>query len=169
MGFSALFCVRLNILDDAQAYIKALNTKASPAKPYRLATEAEWEYAARAGTRTPDWWGQEIGTGNANCYNCGSRWDDKESAPVGSFIPNAFGLYDTTGNVWEWVQDCYHERYAGAPSGGSEWRDDCLSAGRVLRGGSWLSDARYARVSDRYRDTPDYRGAWLGLRLAQDL
>jgi formylglycine-generating enzyme required for sulfatase activity len=155
--------------DDAQAYIKALNTKASPAKPYRLATEAEWEYAARAGTRTPYWWGQEIGTGNANCYNCGSRWDDKETAPVGSFKPNAFGLYDTTGNVWEWVQDCYHERYAGAPSGGSEWRDDCLSAGRVLRGGSWYNLAWYTRVSHRFRLTPAYRGGRLGLRLAQDL
>ena len=154
---------------NAQAYIKALNTKASPAKPYRLATEAEWEYAARAGTRTPYWWGQEIGTGNANCGDCGSRWDGKETAPVGSFKPNAFGLHDTTGNVWEWVQDCYHERYAGAPSGGSEWRDDCLSAGRVFRGGSWGNYAGDTRVSYRGWGTPDFRFEGLGLRLAQDL
>jgi formylglycine-generating enzyme required for sulfatase activity len=111
--------------DDAQAFLATLNTKAAPNKPYRLPTEAEWEYAARGFTQTLYWWGDAIGKGSANCMGCGSRWDGKETAPVGSFKPNRFGLYDTTGNVWEWVQDCWHSGYSGAPADGSEWRDKC--------------------------------------------
>ena len=77
--------------------------------PYRLLTEAEWEYAARAGSTTAYLWGDEIGKGNANCSDCGSQWDNRQTAPVGSFAPNAFGLHDMDGNVWQWVQDCYHD------------------------------------------------------------
>jgi formylglycine-generating enzyme required for sulfatase activity len=109
--------------DDIQEFLKRLNADNS-GKPYRLPTEAEWEYAAPAGPTTPYWWGKEIGQGNANCEGCGSRWDNKETAPVGSFKPNPFGLYDTAGNVWEWVQDCWHDGYQGAPADGSEWRDN---------------------------------------------
>ena len=107
-------------------------------KPYRLLTEAEWEYAARAGTTTAYFWGDEIGKGNANCDGCGSQWDDKQTAPVGSFAANAFGLYDMAGNVWEWVQDCYHDNYDGAPTDGSAWTSGDCSL-RVVRGGSWNS------------------------------
>ncbi len=148
--------------DDANVFLKRLNAMTRPAKPYRLPTEAEWEYAARGGTQTRYWWGKAIGRGNAN-------WGSKETTPVGSFKPNAFGLYDTTGNVWEWVQDCWHDGYTGAPTDGSEWCDDRVSAGRVLRGGSWLNNARDTRVSSRLRDTPGNRYGRLGLRLAQDL
>ena len=73
-------------------------------QPYRLLTEAEWEYAARAGTTTAYSWGDEIGKGNANCDGCGSQWDNRQTSPVGSFKPNAFGLYDMAGNVWQWVR-----------------------------------------------------------------
>jgi formylglycine-generating enzyme required for sulfatase activity len=154
--------------DDIQGFLERLNA-ANPGKRYRLPTEAEWEYAARAGTKTPYWWGASIGQGNANCNGCGSQWDNQETAPVGSFKPNAFGLYDTAGNVWEWVQDCWHEGYAGAPADGSEWRGACIDARRVLRGGSWTSGSRYLRVSTRGRINPDYRNYYFGLRLAQDL
>jgi formylglycine-generating enzyme required for sulfatase activity len=88
---------------------------------YRLLTEAEYEYATRAGTETAYPWGAEIGKGNANCNGCGSQWDGKQTAPVGSFAPNRFGLYDMVGNVWEWVEDCVHPSYNDAPTDGSAW------------------------------------------------
>ena len=78
------------------------------------------EYAARAGSTTAYFWGDEIGRGNANCIGCGSQWDNRQTSPAGSFKPNAFGLYDMAGNVWQWVQDCYHDDYKGAPTDGSE-------------------------------------------------
>ncbi|WP_295440617.1 SUMF1/EgtB/PvdO family nonheme iron enzyme [uncultured Thiodictyon sp.] len=152
--------------NDIQAFLGRLNAKGS-SQPYRLPTEVEWEYAARAGSDTPYWWGAKIGKGNANCRECGSQWDGKEAAPVGSFKPNGFGLYDTVGNVWEWVQDRYHHGYTGAPSDGSEWSSSCRSAGRVLRGGSWFLSWG-TRVSNRSWNPPDFRDVRLGLRLAQD-
>jgi formylglycine-generating enzyme required for sulfatase activity len=88
--------------DDAQQYVAWLSRLTG--KPYRLLTEAEYEYAARASTTTAYSWGGEIGKGNANCDGCGSQWDGKQTAPVGSFAPNAFGLHDMAGNVWQWVQ-----------------------------------------------------------------
>jgi formylglycine-generating enzyme required for sulfatase activity len=103
--------------DDAVAYARWLSQQTG--KHYRLPSEAEWEYAARAGTETTYWWGNEIKQGLANCIGCGSRWDNQQTAPVGSFKPNPFGLYDTAGNVSEWVQDCWHDSYQGAPSDGS--------------------------------------------------
>jgi formylglycine-generating enzyme required for sulfatase activity len=93
-------------------------------------TAEEWEYAARAGTETAYWWGDEIGKNRANCNGCGSQWDYKQTAPVGSFAPNPWGLYDTAGNVWEWVQDCWHKNYEGAPEDGSKaWKEggDCAA------------------------------------------
>ncbi|MFX8825014.1 SUMF1/EgtB/PvdO family nonheme iron enzyme, partial [Acinetobacter baumannii] len=80
-------------------------------KPYRLLSEAEWEYAARAGSAADYAWGDEIERNRANCNGCGSPWDNQRTAPVGSFRPNAFGLFDMHGNVWEWVEDCYRETY----------------------------------------------------------
>ena len=88
--------------EDAQHYVHG--SPRSPAKTYRLLTEAEYEFAARAGTQTAYPWGDEIGNNHANCANCGSRWDITQTAPVGSFAPNHFGLYDMVGNVWEWVE-----------------------------------------------------------------
>ena len=103
--------------DEAQQYVAWFSKMTG--RPYRLLTEAEWEYAARAGSTTAYYWGDEIGKGNANCNGCGSQWDNRETSPVGSFKPNKFGLYDMAGNVYQWVQDCYHDDYDGAPTDGS--------------------------------------------------
>ena len=95
--------------DDAKQYVAWLSRKTG--KTYRLLTEAEWEYAARAGSTTLYSWGDDIGRGNAHCSGCGSPFDENRPAPVGSFKPNAFGLYDMHGNVWEWVEDCREMDY----------------------------------------------------------
>ena len=153
--------------DDAQAFIQWLNEATQPEKPYRLPTEAEWEYAARAGTETDYWWGNSIGRNNANCDGCGSQWDDKKTAPVASFQPNPYGLYDTVGNVWEWVEDCYSENYNNAPSDGSAVAGS--GCPRVIRGGSWGNGPRGTRVSCRYWSGSVNRLFSLGFRLAQDL
>jgi formylglycine-generating enzyme required for sulfatase activity len=105
--------------EDAKAYVEWLAKKTD--KRYRLLSEAEWEYVARAGTTTAYWWGHAIGRGNANCGECGSRWDFKQTAPVGPFAANAFGLCDVHGNAWQWLEDCWHDNYMGAPSDGSAW------------------------------------------------
>jgi formylglycine-generating enzyme required for sulfatase activity len=119
--------------DDAQQYVQWLSERTG--RPYRLLSEAEWEYAARAGSRTAFSWGDNIGEGNANCDGCGSTWDNKQTAPVGSFKANAFGLHDMHGNVFEWVQDCGSANYDGAPTDGSAKTDGtCIpcSARRFL-------------------------------------
>ena len=139
--------------DDTQAYVRWLSRETG--KPYRLLSEAEWEYVARAGSTTKYHWGNDVGTNKANCDGCGSRWDAKSTAPVGSFAANAFGLFDTAGNVWEWVVDCWHDNYQGAPNYGSAWAGgDCDY--HVLRGGSWFSNPRDIRSAypqqDRLRD-----------------
>ena len=93
-----------------------------PASTTDCSTEAEWEYAARAGTTTAFSWGDDVGEYLANCANCGSPpWGGRRSAPVGSFPANPWGLFDMHGNVWEWVRDCANENYEGAPSDGSAW------------------------------------------------
>jgi formylglycine-generating enzyme required for sulfatase activity len=157
---------------DALAYTEWLSEQTG--KRYRLPSEAE--YAARAGTDTTYWWGDELrqdGKVRANCDGCGSQWDDKQTAPVGSFQPNAFGVYDTAGNVWEWAQDCWHDSYEGAdrPDNGSAWEaaggDDC--ARRVIRGGSWFDSPRGLRSAYRTGFYPDLRFNNLGFRLAQDI
>jgi formylglycine-generating enzyme required for sulfatase activity len=137
----------------------------------RLPTEAEWEYAARAGTTTEYWWGEEVQQGGkawANCGSCGSKWDGKETAPVGSFAPNPFGLYDTAGNVWEWVEDCYHDSYAEAPTDGSAWVSGSCRE-RVRRGGSWVNVPAKVRSAIRGRLAPSLRNLDFGLRLARTL
>ncbi len=154
--------------DDAQAYVQWLSLKTG--KKYRLPTEAEWEYAARASTETHYWWGDDIGSNNANCYDCGSQWDSRQTAPVGSFKANTYGLYDTAGNVYEWVLDCWHESYHGAPGDGSAWLDanggDCTR--RVIRGGSWGIDPLDLRSADRNWDYSDGAYNYLGFRVARD-
>ena len=138
-------------------------------RPYRLLSEAEWEYAARAGTTTAYSWGGEIGKNNANCNDCGSEWDSRRTAPVGSFAPNQFGLYDMHGNVWEWVEDCLHTNYEGAPEDGSAWiaQGDCNN--RVIRGGSWIGYAVGLRSALRFWFSADDHGTDLGFRVARTL
>ena len=159
--------------NDAQAFIDWLNKRAGG--NYRLPTEAEWEYAVRAGSTTKYSWGNAIGHNRANCDGCGSQWDGKQSAPVGSFGANEWGLHDMHGNVWEWVQDCWNENYMGAPSDGSAWiSGDCGQ--RVFRGGSWVEIAygsTYLRSAYRSGFTGSglarsTRGGAIGFRLAQD-
>src|SRR5262249_35129386 len=132
---------------DAVAYAEWLSKQTR--KRYRLATEAEWEYAARAGSESNYWWGNELIKGMANCMSCGGQWDGGNgTAPVGSFKSNPFGLYDTAGNVWEWVQDCYHENYDGAPPDGTAWeaKDPTQCLNRVVRGGSWINGPDFSRT-----------------------
>ena len=133
--------------EDAQSYVSWLSSRTG--NTYRLPSGSEWEYAARAGTTTKYSWGNQIGSNQANCDGCGSRWDDSQTAPVGSFGPNGFGLYDMRGNVWEWVEDCWNDSYAGAPTDGSAWlRGNCSE--RVLRGGSWDVNPRHLRAAERF-------------------
>ena len=105
--------------EDAKAYAAWLSEQTG--KRYRLPSESEWEYAARAGTETAYSWGNEIGVNRANCNVFGTKWSGRRTSPVGSFAPNGFGLYDMHGNVWEWVEDRWYENYEGAPSDGSAW------------------------------------------------
>ncbi|MCY4477497.1 MAG: formylglycine-generating enzyme family protein [Gammaproteobacteria bacterium] len=131
---------------DAQSYVKWLSELTGEA--YRLPSESEWEYAARAGSVTDYAWGNYIGKNRANCNGCGSRWDSEMTAPVGSFAPNAFGLYDMHGNVWEWVEDCWNESYRGAPLDGGAWLSGNCD-GRVLRGGSWYMQPGHLSSANR--------------------
>ena len=152
--------------DEAQQYVAWFSKMTG--RPYRLLTEAEWEYAARAGSTTAYFWGDEIGKGNANCIGCGSQWDNRQTSPVGSFKPNAFGLYDMAGNVWQWVQDCYHDNYDGAPTDGSAWTiGDCSQ--RVVRGGSWVNNPQNLRSANRDRITTDNRINDIGFRVGRTL
>ena len=152
--------------DDAQAYVGWLSRETG--ESYRLPSEAEWEYATRAGTTTHYSWGDSEGENRANCDGCGSPWDNDRTAPVGSFAPNRFGLYDVHGNVWEWVADCWNENYRGAPSDGIAWlQGDCSN--RVLRGGSWYSHPRNIRTAYRQWYKADFRPYIVGFRVARTL
>lgn len=165
---------------DADAYIAWLNSKVKRLRPilahtkgpYRLPTEAEWEYAARAGTTTARWWGNPIGTGNANCDGCGSKWDNVLLDEVDSFKPNPFGLYGVLGNVWQWTADCWHPNYVGAPRDGRPWTDrDC--AKHVIRGGSWGNVPIFVRSATRsagaINDGSYDDSSYAGFRVARDL
>ena len=150
---------------DAQVFIRKLNEMEGENR-YRLPSEAEWEYAARAGSGTVYSWGNEIGNNRANCRGCGSRWDGEKTAPVGSFPANAWGLHDMHGNVWEWVQDCWNGNYEGAPVDGSAWESGACSA-RVLRGGSWSYEPGYLRAAGRVGLTSGDRYSHFGFRIAR--
>ncbi len=153
---------------DAKTYVKWLSRKTD--KTYRLLSEAEWEYAARATSRTMFPWGNSIGSGYANCDGCGSLWDDDLTAPVGSFAPNAFGLHDMHGNVYDWVEDCWHSDYQGAPSDGSAWTSGGVCQVRILRGGSYDDTPVLVRSANRDGNiTSDRYNLFSGIRVARTL
>jgi formylglycine-generating enzyme required for sulfatase activity/class 3 adenylate cyclase len=134
-------------------------------KNYRLPSEAEWEYAARGGTQTKFWWGDQFRSGMASCKNCSDGATDAQLVKVGSFEANRFGLYDMGGTVDQWVEDCWHKNYQGAPLDGSAWVDgDCTS--HVIRSGSWKNDASYVRPANRDHYDTGVRYPTHGFRIA---
>ena len=170
------------IWEDASAYVAWLSQKTG--KDYRLLTEAEWEFAARAGTTTTRFWGddgnmscsfangadlttkaQVSGFSNSLVANCNDRY--AYSAPVGSYRANAFGLHDMLGNVFEWTQDCWNDNYHGAPTDGSAWMTVTCSR-RVVRGGSWSDDPRGLRSAYRFGLTTAFRSNYAGFRVARN-
>jgi formylglycine-generating enzyme required for sulfatase activity len=154
--------------DDAEVYVAWLSRITG--EEYRLLSEAQYEYAARAGTQTPYFWGVDIGTGNANCKSCGNEWDGKQPAPVGSFAPNRFGLYDMVGNVWEWVEDCIHSSYKDAPVDGSSWSAACPDDRfGVIRGGSWDFAPVDLRSASRITNPTGGRNYNMGFRVGRIL
>ena len=151
--------------DDANAYLKWMSEQTG--QIYRLPSEAEWEYAARAGIDKRFWWGDQAGSGKANCSDCGAGTKGQPSA-AGSYKPNPFGLYDTAGNMAEWVQDCWNESYQGAPVDGSAWvKGNCGLRG--LRGGSFGNKSTYIRSSARFRYDSDVRYEANGFRVLREL
>ena len=158
---------------DAQAYLRWLSQKTD--KPYRLLTEAEWEYAARAGTTTPFHFGNTISTGQAN-YDGRSTYGSgtlgiyrKETLSVGSFPANRFGLHDVHGNVIEWVEDCLHTSYEGAPTDGRAWTTGDNCSRRMLRGGSWKNGPARLRSADRDWTMIERRDDDIGFRVGLTL
>jgi formylglycine-generating enzyme required for sulfatase activity len=161
--------------EDAMIYVAWFSRMTQ--KNYRLLSEAEWEYAARSGTTTAYSWGNEVAQNNANCHGCGSQWDNKAVAPVGSFAPNPFGLHDMHGNVWEWVEDCIHLDYEGAPEDGSTWAGEGAvleKFGRdcdwhMIRGGSYVSEPASLRSAHRDKGNSVYRDGSTGFRVGRTL
>ncbi|HZZ13650.1 MAG TPA: SUMF1/EgtB/PvdO family nonheme iron enzyme [Paraburkholderia sp.] len=152
--------------DDAQLYVKWLSK--TTGKSYRLPTEAEWEYADRGGTTTTYWWGDPMRKGMANCKDCGDPWHKEGPEPVGSFAPNPLGLYDMNGSVWEWVADCWHPSYQGAPADGRAWDSPGCDM-RVIRGGSWREGGTYMLSATRFKYSAGVRQSQDGFRVAKDL
>jgi formylglycine-generating enzyme required for sulfatase activity len=150
---------------DAKEYVAWLSQKTG--KPYRLPSEAEWEYAARGGTKTPFYWGTQVGARMANCRDC-QTGEPVQTLSVGSFPPNPFGLNDMAGNAAEWLEDCWNESYKGAPSDGSAWTNGSCSL-RVLRGGSFDTQSAYLKSAARFRYDSDVRYFGNGFRVARKL
>ena len=152
--------------EDAQAYVRWLSEQTGA--KYRLLSEAEWEYTARAGSTTAYSWGDTMGHNRANCDGCGSQWDNEQTAPVGSFEANAFGVHDLHGNVWEWVEDCWNDSYQEAPRDGTAWtRENCDRC--VLRGGSQFNSPRDLRSANRLWNATVRRNRNVGFRVAWGL
>jgi formylglycine-generating enzyme required for sulfatase activity len=151
--------------DDAQRYLEWLNSVSN--KTYRLPTEAEWEYAARGGTSSRYSWGDAMKGGHASCKGCGDPWDASHPPPVGSFSANPYGFYDMNGSVWEWVSDCWHTSYKGAPADGSDW-DEPSCRTRVIRGGSWMEGDTYMLPTTRFKYDASVRQSQNGFRVASD-
>ncbi|WP_367154780.1 formylglycine-generating enzyme family protein [Methylomonas sp. HYX-M1] len=150
---------------DAQAYCEWLSAQCG--HTFRLPSEAEWEYACRAGTDTEYFWGDD--PSQAERYAWLENNSKGKTQPVGEKQPNPWGLYDMVGNVWEWQQDIWHEAYQGAPNDGSAWEVDGDASQRVLRGGSWHDAANILRPIHRFRNAPDLRNNDIGFRLARTL
>jgi formylglycine-generating enzyme required for sulfatase activity len=150
---------------DASAYAQWLSKQTGA--QYRLPTEAEWEFAARAGSEKKFWWGNEVGESRANCFNCGGQWSGKQTAPVGSYPASPYGVHDMAGNVMEWVQDCYRSGYADAPDDGTavEFKG-CKQ--RVVRGGGFDSPSDLMRSSSRNQRKPTVRLNNLGFRVVRE-
>ncbi len=153
---------------DAVGYTQWLSQKTGV--QYRLLSESEWEFVARAGSTDSYWWGNYILAKSANCDGCNGGFDGIRSAPVASYKANKFGLHDTVGNVWEWVADCWHDSYAGAPTQADAWQEDgdgdCTH--RVLRGGSYGSAPSAARSASRSLLKRDERNEFTGFRIARN-
>lgn len=158
--------------NDVHAYVAWLSRVTG--RSYRLLSEAEYEYAMRAGAATLYPWGDTVkldGKPMANCKGCGSQWGDKSTAPVGSFPPNQFGLYDMAGNVFAWTEDCDHASYEGAPVDGAVWQaeghGDCSQ--HIIRGGSWDTAPDLLRSVARMGWPVDFRATGVGFRVARTL
>ncbi len=150
--------------EQAMAYAQWLSMETG--HQYRLPSEREWEYAASAGRKTAYWWGDEIGKGNAVCALCGSRWDGRQPAPVGSLPANPFGLHDMPGNVMEWTVECRHLNYQGAPTQAQVWEGgDCTR--RMVRDGSYQTYPRELRITRRSAYNPKARSNELGFRVVR--
>ena len=151
---------------DAQEFVDWLSKVTK--KTFRLPSEAEWEYAARGRTSTKFWWGDQLQADTANCKGCNEPYDASQPLKVGSFKPNPFGLYDMGGNIHQWVTDCWHKNYQGAPSDGSPWEENnCLS--HVIRSGSWKNGPSYVRPSNRDHYDTGVRYPTHGFRVAHSL
>ncbi len=151
--------------DDAHYYSQWLSRETG--KKYRLPTEAEWEYAASGGRETPYWWGFEFKQKMAHCFGCGTEFDPRKPTRVGRFTANPFGLYDTAGNVAEWVQDCYHTTYKDAPVDGSKWEGGECSY-RIARGGSYDSPSKSIRHAKRSKLKATNTYSSVGIRLVRE-
>jgi formylglycine-generating enzyme required for sulfatase activity len=153
--------------EEASAFVGWLSRKTG--RSYRLLTEAEWEYVARAGTTTPYWWGPSISTSQANYDGRPKGEFRQKTVPVDSFAPNPWGLYNVNGNAWEWVQDCWNDNYTGAPSdGAARVTGDC--GRRVVRGGYWGNTLpQHLRSASRVRSAPAIRSNGMGFRIGKTL
>jgi formylglycine-generating enzyme required for sulfatase activity len=144
-------------------------------RDYRLPTEAEWEYACRAGTTTPFYFGKTITGKLANYISHVTYFKERkikskdETTSVGIFPPNQFGLYDMHGNLWEWCLDYWHDNYQGAPTNGSAWLSENDDDSRILRGGSWYFHPRPCRSASRFCDSPDAGAIGVGLRVVCEI
>jgi formylglycine-generating enzyme required for sulfatase activity/class 3 adenylate cyclase len=152
--------------NDAQQFVAWLSRTTQ--KPFRLPSEAEWEYAARAGKTTKFWWGDQFQVGMANCRGCSEPYDSAQPLRVGSFKANPFGLHDMGGGVNQWVADCWHKNYQGAPLNNSPWIDSGCSS-RVIRSGSWRNDSSYVRPANRDHYDTNVRYPTHGFRVALSL
>ena len=151
---------------EAKAYAAWLGETNSKGLDCRLPSEAEWEYAARGGSRMTYAWGEKPGKNNAHCTGCGSPWEGKrQSVPVASFPANDFGLYDMHGNVAEWVRDSWHADYRGAPIDGTVWQSGANEERRVIRGGSWGDEPDAIRSAHRARTEPGSKNNYVGFRV----
>ncbi|MCW8890206.1 MAG: formylglycine-generating enzyme family protein [Sedimenticola sp.] len=152
--------------EDAKAYVEWLSRRTD--QRYRLATDAEWEYAARAGTRSRYWWGDDPEPYRANCAECNSLWDGEKSAPVGRFPPNPLGLHDTAGNVFEWVEDCWVDNFSELSLDGRV-PEQAECGKRVIRGGAWSFPVKEVRSANRWRDFPTRSSDDTGFRVVREL